>query len=148
VSALKKTTAGDIAVLGSGELVSSLLRFGLIDELRLLVHPVLLGLGRPEFAGLGDQIDLKFKTLRTFQSGIVMLAPEFRPSPPTRPPFLLIPLPFPARSIRDTAPSGAVIQAQLTRRRVCKSARAAPGIGGICPTKAIFQRVLTHPQHL
>jgi dihydrofolate reductase len=78
VQELKDTADGDIAILGSGELVSSLLPHGLIDELRLFVHPVILGRGRPEYSGIADTIDLNFTRARPFQSGVVMLVYELR----------------------------------------------------------------------
>lgn len=49
VAALKREPGGDIAVLGSGELVRSLARHGLIDEYVLLIHPLILGSGRRMF---------------------------------------------------------------------------------------------------
>ena len=78
IRALKQAAAKNLAVLGSAQLVSSLLRQGLIDEFRLLVHPVLLANGRPEFANLTDRVELTFRTVRTFQSGLVMLTYDVR----------------------------------------------------------------------
>jgi len=78
VEELKDTAGGDVAIFGSGELVSSLLPHGLIDELRLFVHPVLLGRGRPEFSGLGSEIELNFASARPFKSGVVLLVYEVR----------------------------------------------------------------------
>lgn len=51
VAELKRSHADDIGVLGSGELVRSLLRAGLVDELVLLIHPLVLGQGRRLFDG-------------------------------------------------------------------------------------------------
>jgi dihydrofolate reductase len=73
VAELKETAEGDIAIFGSGELVSWLLPHGLIDEFRLIIHPVLLGSGRPQFSGLMSQVDLNFVGARPFESGAVML---------------------------------------------------------------------------
>jgi hypothetical protein len=50
----------------------------LIDEVRLLVHPVLLAKRRPEFTHLTERVELTFKSLRTFQSGLVMLIYDVR----------------------------------------------------------------------
>lgn len=75
---LKKDSAGDIAIFGSGELVSSLLLLGLIDELRLFVHPVILGLGQPEFSAMKKKIDLDFMSAVPFKSGVIMLAYKTR----------------------------------------------------------------------
>lgn len=73
MSALKRQAGGDIAIFGSGELVSALLPLQLIDELRLFVHPTLLGRGRPEFGPLRERITLGFKSVRCLRSGVVML---------------------------------------------------------------------------
>src|SRR5215471_14731686 len=53
VTRLKEREDKDIVVLGSGELVRSLLRCGLVDELVLLIHPLVLGSGRRLFADDG-----------------------------------------------------------------------------------------------
>jgi dihydrofolate reductase len=50
VAALKERYEGDILVAGSAQLVQSLLELGLVDELRLMVFPVLLGAGKKLFA--------------------------------------------------------------------------------------------------
>ena len=49
VAALKQRHDGDIRTAGSGQLVGSLMDHGLIDELRLMVFPVVLGSGRRLF---------------------------------------------------------------------------------------------------
>jgi dihydrofolate reductase len=46
VTRLKQQDGRDLAIIGSGELVRSLMRSGLIDELTLLIHPLVLGSGR------------------------------------------------------------------------------------------------------
>src|SRR3712207_5796795 len=46
IAKLKRRQGKHITVLGSGELVRSLLRDGLLDELRLMVHPVVMGNGK------------------------------------------------------------------------------------------------------
>ncbi len=75
---LKAKAIGDIAIFGSGTLVSSLLQHGLIDELRLFIHPVILGRGQPEFSGMTGKVDLTFTSARPFNSGIIMLVYELR----------------------------------------------------------------------
>ena len=49
VGALKQSPGPDIVVLGSGELVQTLLRHGLVDEIKLSIHPLVLGTGRRLF---------------------------------------------------------------------------------------------------
>jgi dihydrofolate reductase len=46
VADLKQQPGGDLGVLGSGELVRSLMRRNLVDELVLMIHPLVLGTGR------------------------------------------------------------------------------------------------------
>ena len=50
ISRLKQQPGGDILVAGSGELVQTLMQHNLVDELRLMVFPVLLGSGKRLFA--------------------------------------------------------------------------------------------------
>lgn len=51
VAALKDRYQGDLLVAGSGQLVRGLLDAGLVDELRLMVFPIVLGQGKQLFAG-------------------------------------------------------------------------------------------------
>ena len=78
IAKLKEGEGGDIAVSGSGALVRSLLRYGLVDELRLMVHPVVLGKGKRLFEEVGDQVALELADSRTFSSGTVYLT--YRPA--------------------------------------------------------------------
>ncbi|MDT0446545.1 dihydrofolate reductase family protein [Streptomyces johnsoniae] len=78
VARLRAESAGDVAVFGSSGLVVTLLEQGLVDELRILLHPVLLGRGRSLFAGLEDRVDLTAGAVTVFRSGNVLL--RYRPS--------------------------------------------------------------------
>ena len=72
VAKLKRQPGQDILVFGTGELANTLLQLGLIDELRLLVFPMLLGSGRRLFRdGIGS--NLKLIESRAFESGVVLL---------------------------------------------------------------------------
>jgi len=51
---LKAQSGKDIAVFGSSDLAVSLLQMGLLDELRIMVNPVVLGNGRRLFEGMGS----------------------------------------------------------------------------------------------
>ena len=73
---LKRSSGKDIAVLGSSKLTVSLLSAGLVDELRIMVNPVLLGDGTPIFVGLPDRITLTHRSTETFESGNVLLSYE------------------------------------------------------------------------
>src|SRR5215204_559423 len=59
VAALKSEPGDDLTILGSGELVRSLMRRNLIDQFILLIHPLVLGSGRRMFAG--DGTSAKFR---------------------------------------------------------------------------------------
>jgi dihydrofolate reductase len=78
VSALKQEDGQNILVAGSGELVDTLLRHDLVDELRFLVSPVVLGSGRRFFrdGGAPPKV-MELAEAVTFASGVVALT--YRP---------------------------------------------------------------------
>ncbi len=78
IARLKRQPGKDITILGSGTLVRSLLRDGLLDELTLMVHPVVLGSGKRLFEDRSDARALKLASSRTFSTGVVSLA--YRPA--------------------------------------------------------------------
>ena len=73
VAKLKKEPGKGICVMGGGELARALFDAGLIDEVVLNTHPVLLGAGIPLFPGLEKQIDLKLLEVKTLSNGCVVL---------------------------------------------------------------------------
>jgi dihydrofolate reductase len=70
VRRLKAQPGKNLAVGGAG-LASSLMPHGLIDEYGLLLHPAIVGGGKPFFPALTEQIDLRLVETRTFASGVV-----------------------------------------------------------------------------
>lgn len=74
VPTLRDATDGDIVVYASGRLAATLLRHDLVDELRLMVHPVVVGAGTRLF-GPG-RADLRLAGTRTIGSGLVLLTYE------------------------------------------------------------------------
>src|SRR3984957_17312326 len=70
---IKEELDGHLLLLASATLVASLLPMGLIDELVTTFTPIVLGQGRPFFAGLTDRVPLALKETRTFSSGVVAL---------------------------------------------------------------------------
>jgi dihydrofolate reductase len=70
---LKQQTGKDIQVIGSGTLVASLLREGLLDELRLLVHPIVVGRGKRLFQDGDAQVPLELADSKTFGTGVLSL---------------------------------------------------------------------------
>ncbi len=73
VSKMKQEPGRDMVVLGSFTLVSALMKVGLIDEYQLLVYPVVLGMGRPEFKDLNERYSLSLIDVKQFKSGAVKL---------------------------------------------------------------------------
>lgn len=73
ISKLKQQPGRDIAIFGSSALTVNLLRSGLVDELRVMVSPVVLGAGHSLFRAAGERIHLKLLKARTFDSGNVLL---------------------------------------------------------------------------
>jgi dihydrofolate reductase len=74
VAALKLEDGEDILVFGSADLVHTLLQHDLVDELRLMVFPVLLGSGKPLFRNTIGSADLRLIDATTFGSGVVVLS--------------------------------------------------------------------------
>ena len=72
LSSLKQEKKRDILVLGSGELTASLMGSGVLDELRIMVNPIVLGAGKPLFHG-GKRTALTLRDSRRFRSGNVLL---------------------------------------------------------------------------
>ena len=70
---LKQQPGQDISVAASGTLVRFLLQAGLLDELRLLIHPVLAGAGKRLFEGAGDKVPLTLLESRPHSNGVVAL---------------------------------------------------------------------------
>jgi dihydrofolate reductase len=74
---LKQQPGKDITILGSGALVGMLLQKDLLDELRLMVHPVVMGSGERLFEEGGDSKTLELVDSKTFKTGVVYLT--YRP---------------------------------------------------------------------
>ncbi len=73
IAELKRQPGKDIAITGSGTLVHSLLQDDLLDELGLMVHPVVVGSGKRLFEDGGDQKRLKLVDSKTFSTGVIYL---------------------------------------------------------------------------
>ena len=73
VKKLKSEPGKDIWLMGGGELAGSLLNEGVVDEIGLNIHPVLLGKGIPLFQGLVIQVDLELIASKAHQNGCVQV---------------------------------------------------------------------------
>ena len=76
VSSLKREIDGDIVVHGSARLVQALLDNDLVDELRLMVFPVVLGGGKRLFGETSDKKPLRLTDSKTVGDGVAILIHE------------------------------------------------------------------------
>ena len=76
VRKMKNTSGPDMAILGSGSIVSQLAQAGLIDEFLIVVNPIVLGAGRTLFEGVKKKLHLKLTKTRAFGNGNVLLCYE------------------------------------------------------------------------
>jgi dihydrofolate reductase len=76
VARLKDEVDGVILVAGSARLVQALLEHDLVDELRLMVFPVLLGSGKRIFGDVSEKKPLRLADSRTLGEGIALLTYE------------------------------------------------------------------------
>ena len=76
VSRLKEELDGDIVVHGSAQLAQALVEQGLVDELRLMVFPVVLGSGKRLFGETSDKKPLRLSDSRTVGDGVAILIYE------------------------------------------------------------------------
>jgi dihydrofolate reductase len=60
-----------IIILGSASIVQTFTNLGLIDEYRLLLHPVALGSGKPLFKDINDRLNLKLMKTKTYRNVVV-----------------------------------------------------------------------------
>jgi dihydrofolate reductase len=72
VAELKQQEDKELVILGSGELIRSLMPRGLIDEYRLLIHPLVLGSGRRLFTEDGTFATLRLVDTTTTTTGVVI----------------------------------------------------------------------------
>jgi dihydrofolate reductase len=73
VTKLKDRSGGDLLVLGSGELAQTLIRDNLVDEYRLMVHPVVLGTGKRLFRDGDSRKPLRLDDSTTTGTGVLLL---------------------------------------------------------------------------
>jgi dihydrofolate reductase len=76
IAKLKQEVDGVILVAGSAQLIQGLLAHDLVDELRLMVFPVLLGTGKRLFAERPDLRPLRLADSRTVGDGVAILTYE------------------------------------------------------------------------
>jgi dihydrofolate reductase len=72
VSRVRDSSAGNVAVHGSSQLVQALLEHDLVDELRLMVYPVLLGSGKRLFGETSDKKRVRLTDTQQVGDGVVI----------------------------------------------------------------------------
>jgi dihydrofolate reductase len=77
IAELKQQPGKDLAMFGSPTLTASLIEQGLVDELRVMVHPILLGGGKSLFSTLHRRMPVELERTTVFRSGNVLL--HYRP---------------------------------------------------------------------
>jgi class 3 adenylate cyclase/dihydrofolate reductase len=85
IAGLKERYEGDILVFGSAELVDALIEFRLVDEMRIMLFPLVLGSGTRLFREERDISHFQLVGTRTFTSGVVLLTYEPRGEGPSSP---------------------------------------------------------------
>jgi dihydrofolate reductase len=73
LTALKEQPGRNITITGSATLVRSLVRAGMLDELHLMVCPIVLGSGKRLFDDKGGRVPLKLTGTEAFPTGVVHL---------------------------------------------------------------------------
>ncbi len=73
VMEIKNQNGKDIWLFGGAKLVTEFMNLGLIDELMLSIHPILLGGGTPLFVDIHKRIPLTLIKTETFSTGLVQL---------------------------------------------------------------------------
>jgi len=78
IQRLKQSPGPDVAILGSGSLISQLAPQGMIDTLQVVINPLVLGAGQPLFKNVERQLSLKLVDTRTFGNGSILA--NYRPA--------------------------------------------------------------------
>ena len=73
ITGLKKTEGKDMAILGSGKIVSLFSDHRLIDEYQIMIDPVVIEKGTSFFENIKSSLNLKLTSFNTFTSGVVLL---------------------------------------------------------------------------
>ncbi len=72
VAELKRRDGGNLVIMGSGRLISSLMPHGLIDEFLLMIHPLVLGSGRRLFEHDSQRIELRLAGSTAAATGVII----------------------------------------------------------------------------
>jgi dihydrofolate reductase len=73
IKKLKKGDGSDIITFGSPTLVQSLTNAGLVDEYRILIHPVIVNEGKRLFENLSGRMDFRLISVNAFERGVILV---------------------------------------------------------------------------
>jgi dihydrofolate reductase len=73
VTKIKNEPGKDIWLFGGADLTASLMTLGLVDEIGLAIHPILLGSGKPLFKNIQERVHLNLIDTKTYSTGLVYL---------------------------------------------------------------------------
>lgn len=82
IAGLKREPGGELVAYGGAALAQSLARLGLVDEYRLVLHPVALGHGLPLFKDLPAPLHLHLIEARAFATGAAIHVYRTEPTSP------------------------------------------------------------------
>ena len=78
VEKIKNENGKDIWLFGGASLTSSLMNLGLVDEMWLAIHPIILGGGKPLFSNIKDRIELTVLNTKTYNTGLISVTYEIK----------------------------------------------------------------------
>ena len=73
VKKIKNLPGKDIWLFGGAALTASLMNAGLVDEIGMAVHPIILGSGKPLFSNIKQRVHLQLTDSKTYNTGLVYL---------------------------------------------------------------------------
>ena len=74
VRKMKLSEGKNIWLFGGASLTASLMNAGLVDEIGLAIHPIVLGAGKPLFSGIKERTGLKLLETKEYNSGLVSVS--------------------------------------------------------------------------
>ena len=76
---LKESPGKNLWLFGGASLTSSLMKEGLVDELWLAIHPIILGRGKPLFEDISERIHLEMISTKTYDTGLISTVYRVKP---------------------------------------------------------------------
>ena len=73
IATMKGSSGKNILIVGSASIVQQLTNLGLIDEYHFVIHPIILGVGKPLFINTQERVKLNLLDTRTFKNGVVLI---------------------------------------------------------------------------